>query len=221
MDTNSLTFLLLRGGGLMSIPLESRESSGMLLLWPIDYSSKDTSTYLLEHSFWGKPTILVRSPVTLHHRVVRKPKTNAEDLEDEIPYGEGEVHGSIKRHLESGSPANSTWIIGEPPSWTFSKFLPIISCAKWGGCVKPLNSEVLHHAPINNRTEPKITEWVLDIPCISSVTWVSISLPVTWGYFPVCKRSSWGSEKLHNLLEVTEPARRSGKVLMYPTSKFG
>ena len=35
--------------------------------------------------------------MTLHHCVVRKPKTNAEDLEDEIPYGEGEVYGSIKK----------------------------------------------------------------------------------------------------------------------------
>ena len=55
--------------------------------------------------------MLVRSPVTLHHRVVRKPKPNAEDLEGETPYGEGDMHWSIER-----PPANSTQARGEPLS---------------------------------------------------------------------------------------------------------
>lgn len=116
--------------GYMFPPLESRESSGMVVLW---LWQKQCFLFLfLETFIWEQTNYHIKSPTTLYHHVVRKPKPNEEAMEARC-HIEKEKWMGVKRRHGSGPLANSMWIIDKLPGWAFPKFLTskTISKMKW------------------------------------------------------------------------------------------
>lgn len=157
--------------GLMSLSLESRKGGGLWLLWPIDDGGSDAFTScLLEHLLWGQTSHHIRSPIILHHHVVRKPNAQEEVLEGEMPYGQGEAHVT-ETDILGVDPWLSPW---RPqvnrPAEPFSNSWPTKPYANWNGYFKPPNSRVVPHAAISNWTKSETIKWVLSPQFVSSVT---------------------------------------------------